>query len=173
MHSNSMLRADRFFARLIAFECECPNCGKLVFSDQDERSLPTRLKTPGLKRGVARQRPYSKAVWKLVWNPFSQRLRCPWCRNTYVAGLVLYPMKLGGPRPVDAPPDTAPTKRQLLELRRRAGGWFADKDYHKGQEVNLVIDSDCRCPKNGWAPSCPIHGDPAQGAPPGTPPLSA
>jgi hypothetical protein len=160
MHRPTNPWPDRFFARLDRFECECPNCGKLIFSDQDERSLPTRLKTPGMKRGAARQHPYNKAVWKLTWNPFTQRLRCPWCRNSFVAGLLLYPMKLGGPRPVTPPPDTTPTKRQLLELRRRASGWFASADYHRGDEVNLVIDAECICPEHEWAPRCPVHGNP-------------
>jgi len=164
MHRSTMLPSDRFFARLDRFTCECPNCGRLIFSDQDERSLPARLKTPGNRRSAARQKAYNKSVWKLTWNPFSQRLRCPWCRNSFAAGLLLFPYKAGGPRPVHAPPDTVPTRRQLMELRRRASGWFAKAEYNQGQDVNLVIDDPCTCPEDGWAPMCPVHGDPGQGA---------
>jgi hypothetical protein len=157
MHRTRILPADRFFARVDKFECECPSCGRLLFSTERPPKA-SRLQSRGRQRGDIRETPRTASVWDLVWNPLSQRLRCPWCGIVYLIGLVAFPVKHGARRPLKAPPDTIPDKRQLLELRRRTGGWWAKAHYAEGQEVNLVVDEPCICPPNGWAVACPIHG---------------
>jgi hypothetical protein len=165
-HRRTVPPADRFFARLDKFECECPNCGQMIFTAHDDRTLPARLLGPDKRRHAAAL-PRNQSVWNLVWNPLAQRLRCPWCGIAYYAGLMLYPSKSGARRALAAPPDATPDKRQWLAIRRRAGGFFAKDTYIYGQNVNWVIDADCTCGEDTWAPACPIHGDPAQGAPAG------
>ena len=155
MHRTRMPPADRFFARIDKFECECPSCGRLLFStDRPPKSRRSRSRL----RGDIREAPRRPSVWDLVWNPLTQRLRCPWCDVPYLVGLVLYPVKHGARRPAKAPPDTIPNKRQLLELRRRTGGWGAKDTYANGAEVNLVVDNPCTCRPNTWDTACPVHG---------------
>jgi len=156
-HNHAMIPADRFFARLDKFVCECPSCGELLCAEEERHGRKRSLRTMSQRRSDARENPGVPAIWTLRWNPYTQRLWCPWCRNSFVAGLMLYPMKLGGPRPTSAPPDTIPTKRQLLALRRQAGGFFAEQVFHRGDEVNLVIDADCTCPEGEYNPRCLIH----------------
>ena len=163
-HVPTMLPADRFFARLDRFECECPSCGNLILSSFDERSGPARLQSIGQRRGAARRTPHNVSVKALVWNPLSQRLACPFCGKSYYAGLVLYPAPPSRPQAIAPPADAIPTRRQLAELRRRTGGWWAEQAYKPGEPVNLIIDSPCICPPKGWAVVCPVHGDPAHGA---------
>lgn len=146
-----VLPADRFFARLDKFECECPSCGSIIFAGRTPRT-----------RSAARLQPDSPSVWKLTYNPNSQRLRCPHCNLTYIVGLLAYPVPHHR-RSLEAPPDTVPTSRQWMEMRKQGGGWFVRKAYTLGEEVNLVVDSPCSCGPKSWAPTCPIHGDPAHG----------
>src|SRR5262245_11613887 len=112
--------STRFFARLERFQCACPSCGRLLTSQQDQGHLskhllaegakPTRQTTPAYRR---RARTIT-AARQLTWNPFTQRLTCPWCRACFVAGLLLYPVGQSG-RGADAPPDTVPTHAERQE----------------------------------------------------------
>lgn len=157
--------ADRFFARLDAFECECPSCGKLIFSSLHKRKLSVQLQQVAHLRQRARDSPKAKRVWQAVWNPYSQRLACPWCGRSFVAGLVLYPIRPHAPRPLDAPPDTIiPSLREYISQRRQAGGWYTRQLHRIGQDVNLGLTAPCSCPEHGWSVTCPVHGDPDQGA---------
>jgi hypothetical protein len=153
--------ADRFFARLDRFECECPSCGRLIFTSLDKHSLPMRLQERAHLRRDAATTPRSKRVWKSVWNPHSQRLACPWCHRSFVGGLMLYPVRPYVPRPVNAPPDTVPNDHERAEMieRRKAGGWRSRRYQQAGQHVNLAVTSPCSCGE-GWTMTCPIHGDP-------------
>jgi len=76
----------------------------------------------------------------------------------YLIGLVAFPVKHGARRPLNAPPDTIPDKQQLLELRQRAGGWWANQAYENGGEVNLAVDEPCTCKPGGWDTGCAVHG---------------
>jgi hypothetical protein len=147
--------ADRFFARIDKFECECPSCGRLISSALDKRN-PTRA-TAEARQLQART---NKRIWDSVWNPHSQRLACPWCRKSFVAGLLLYPVKPHGGRPLDAPPDVALTSRELAVMRQRAQGWYVRQLYRAGQHVNQAVMTPCSCPEPGWSVTCPLHGDP-------------
>jgi hypothetical protein len=149
--------ANRCFARLDKFECECPNCGHLISTLGDRRPQPTR--------STARRRSKHRSAWALLWNPYTQRLTCPWCDKSFHCGVVLFPIKPGQRRVLVAPSDTTLTPRHELEQRQQVGGWYAQKVHEPGDPVNLVLDRPCSCPDRGWAPSCPVHGDPAHGAP--------
>lgn len=162
-HVPTVPPADRFFARLDRFECECPSCGRVIFTVINNRTLPARLQAPAHLRRDAKQLPKSKRILQAAWNPFTQRLTCPWCGRAYVAGLMLYPLNLHvySQKALDAPPDTVPTSRQLAEMRRRAGGWHARQLYQAGEHVNQAVLTPCSCGE-GWNVRCPVHGDPEQ-----------
>lgn len=156
--------ADRFFARLDAFECECPSCGRLIFCSLNKHSLGVQLQNLAHLRRDAQHMPKARRIWELVWNPHSQRLACPWCGRSYIAGLMLYPVRPHAQRPLDAPPDTVPGPRELAQLRRKAGGWHARALHQTGQHVNQAVTSPCSCgaAAEGWSVTCPVHGDPDQ-----------
>jgi hypothetical protein len=157
--------ASRFFARLDKFACECPACGGLITSNYDTRDTPLRLSTMGQRRGAIKQRPGDQSIQHLVWNPHTQRLRCPHCYKVCTLGLLAYDHapSAGQYQPLNVQPaDTVPDRRQRLELRQAGGGWWAEQAYAPGDEVNLVVTNPCSCPRKGWAASCPVHGDPAQ-----------
>jgi len=156
-HVPSMPPNNRFFARLDRFECECPSCGELLFTMHDARRHPGWRHTNHRRRALAAEKPRSPSIRDMVFNPVTQRLRCPFCRSTYAVGIVAYPIHPGGYLR-EEPSDTRPTKRQRMEMRRAAGGFFIDKDNRSSDEVNLAIDGDCSCPEKGWVPSCRVHG---------------
>ena len=174
-----MLPADRFFARLEKFQCACPSCGRLLTSHQDQGNLSQHLLAAGQALPSAKYRKRMrtvKSIQYLTWNPFTQRLTCPWCNRAFVAGLILYPVKPGGLRPQDPPPDVEPTIRERQELARRdrmeqsrlAGGYYADHVWAPGEPVNVHVDQPCSCPPRGWASDCPVHGssqEPVEGGP--------
>lgn len=153
--------ADRFFARLEKFECECPNCGRLIFASLDRKDLPSRLQSTAHLRRDGRMTPHSKRIWNLVWNPYTQRLACPWCHKAFMAGLLLFPVAPRIHRQLDPPPDVDPTAREWAEIRRKASGWYA-RELHarEDQHVNRMVTSPCSCPERGWVVTCPVHGDP-------------
>lgn len=149
----------RCFARIDRFECACPHCGRLIWAGIDKHYLPKRLQGTARARAVAKQRPTSRGVWSLVWNPYSQRLRCPWCEHSFTVGLVFYPNPAGETRTTVPPPDCAPNAAELAEMRRLGGGWFADKARKWDDPANVVVSRGCSCPRLGVDPYCPLHGD--------------
>lgn len=153
--------ADRFFARLDKFECECPNCGKLIYSAMDRRAHTVRQQTLS-KRQAVRLAPTSRRLYDSVWNPCSQRLKCPSCGAAYMAGLLLHPVPRSQQRLVDPPPDVIPTARELAVSRQKAQGWHTAARYVAGEHVNVVVVTPCSCPLKGWVVSCAVHGDPEQ-----------
>src|SRR5215510_4119416 len=161
-HVPSMIPSTRIFARLDKFECECPSCGQIIRTTHNAENLPARLKSIGQQRGAARLRPKSPAIEALVWNPYSQRLRCPWCDAAWVCGLMVYPVKPGMWRVRQPPPDAHPNKRELAQLRHATGGWWAEQEYVRESHVNLVVDQPCSCPPGEQLASCPIHGASSQ-----------
>lgn len=159
-HARTSPPADRFFARLDRFECECPHCGKLIYSAMDRRAHTVRMQALR-RRQKDRLSPRSRRLRHAVWNPCTQRLACPWCGKVYVAGLLLYPGPSSPRQPLEPPPDVVPTAREIAVSRLKAGGWYASQRYERGGEVNVAVESPCSCPLKGWSATCPVHGDPA------------
>lgn len=151
--------ADRFWARVDRFACECPACGYVISAALKE--APGPLRTAQARRHSGRAAVSSKArKWhQQVYNPLTARCCCPACRRVWAVGLVLYPV---APRCLSRQPsDTKPTWRQLLDLRQRAQGFLAEQAIKGDQPVNIAAVLECTCPevKGGWAPACPVHGD--------------
>ena len=114
-------RATRFFARPIAFDLECPHCGKVYL---------VRMREPG---------PH--------WDPKTARFKCTekTCGRAYVIGIVAWPVKPG--RVANATPeDQVPGPRQLAQMRREGGGWWladeAAQRYARPSETNLTLEED-------------------------------
>jgi hypothetical protein len=154
-----MLPSRRCFARIDRFECECPNCGRLIFTGIDRRFLPKRLANMPRARGVAKQRPRASSVLRLFWNPYTQRMQCPFCEKVYTLGLLLYPVKGRGRRVAQPAPDVEPTPAEVAEMRRLAGGWFVKRVRLPEEHANQVVTAECCCPEYSTAPSCPLHGE--------------
>jgi hypothetical protein len=155
--------ADRFFARIERFQCACPSCGRLLNSTQDQGHLARHFKHSKEARTTDKYRKRARTVTaasQLTWNPYTQRLRCPWCRYQFVVGLLVFPVGDGlkGSGAFDPPPDVAPTRSERLELRRLAGGYCAEESYAYGAPVNHYVPAPCSCPEKGWIVSCPVHG---------------
>lgn len=156
-HVPTMPPATRFFARVDRFEAECPNCGRIIATQHTRgRELPHdwRRDAQGYRRPRIKQ-----TRRRLIWNPVSQRLACPWCQKTYLVGLLLYPVTYGMWRLMEPPPDAVPDRRQYAEIRRRAQGWYRTMLAKQDQEVNLVVDGGCRCQDGELEDArCPVHG---------------
>jgi len=177
---SAMPPSSRFWARLDRFECECPSCGQVMTPGTDDRRAPKRLATIGRRRGAARHNPKRSSVDALVWNPYSQRVKCMYCHCCFHAGLVLYPVRNGMYRIRVPPEDTVPDKRQALELRRaQGGGWYAVQPHIRdarrvlANSVNVYVDQGCTCPMFGYSGTCPIHGLPTAATPPASTPADA
>lgn len=154
--------ADRFFARLDKFEAECPNCGRLIFVARDKRAY-TGQQRPLSYREAKRLAPHSRRRVNTVWNPVTQRMKCPWCNTAYVCGLIAYPAPRGVRYLLDVPPDVKLEAREIAVSRLKAGGWWAAQAYERGQHVNVAVETPCSCPPRGWLAHCAVHGDPALG----------
>jgi hypothetical protein len=160
-HVAQLPAASRFFARIDRFECECPSCGQIILSSRQARGYDLdRLKSPSEQRAAAKLLPQNRSVRRLIYNPLTQRLKCPHCNTSYTVGLLLYPLHHGGRyRPVQ-PPDTIPSRREMAELRRYAGGWWLNQQRKQDDPVNQVVDNPCRCQPQAWVPGCPVHDVP-------------
>jgi hypothetical protein len=123
------LRAQRLFARALAFDLECPYCG-LVY----------RI------RATTNPRTY---------NPRTAIFYCngkAGCRRSYVIGLLVWP-KGRGAGAGTPPTDQVPGPRQLAQLRQEAGAWWMTDEYkHKGRPdpTNLTGEDDRLAPENPY-----------------------
>ena len=149
----------RCFARIDRFECECPSCGRLIFAGIDKSFLPKRLADASRARAAAKQRPRAESVLRLFWNPYTQRLCCPWCDHVYTLGLLFYPVKTKGRRITRPAPDTEPTAAEVAEMRRLAGGWWVKGGKAPEEYANQHVTAECRCPEQATASDCPLHGE--------------
>lgn len=129
-------QTDRLFARIRAFDLECPNCADVFVID---KTTPAAIFTR--RHG---------------------RFTCPRCRMVYAVGVILYPVtRSAGPQ--IPPPDWTPTPRQALALRQGITGHLAAPDNRKGWKDphNVVIHEKCTCLLVGRAlvthPTCPVH----------------
>lgn len=166
---------DRIFGRIERFQCACPSCGRLLTSTQDQGHLAKHMLAAGEKpseqlpshRYRKRMRTV-KSVQYLTWNPYNQRMTCPWCNRVFAVGLLFYPVTPGSPLRSDPPIDVVPTPRERQELERRerieqarlAGGSYLEEVWRGGDPVNLYVPAGCLCPPRGWASDCPLHGSP-------------
>lgn len=148
----------RCFARIDRFECECPHCGRLIFAGIDKRFLPKRLQDMARARAAAKQRPRAESVLRMFWNPYTQRLCCPWCDHVFTLGLVFYPVGKRSKRIVAPAPDVEPTPAEVAEMRRLAGGWFVRGGKAPTDYANQIVTAECSCPPQGTDPGCPLHG---------------
>jgi hypothetical protein len=152
----------RCFARIDRFECECPHCGRLIFAGIDKRFLPSRLADTARARAAAKQRPKAESILRLFWNPYTQRLCCPWCDHVYTLGVVFYPARRRGRRITQPAPDTEPTPAEVAEMRRLAGGWFVQGGKTSRlahlAHANLLVTAECSCVSGGTDPACLLHG---------------
>mgnify|MGYP001614251900 CR=1 FL=1 len=111
----------RFFARLSAFDLECPICGQLIQvgkgkPDNSRYNKVLSLITcygPGLGRGG----------------------------HQFLVGIVAWPLR-DGPRLKGRPADQRPDKRQLSIIRQWARGVWARTKKHRGQESLNQIEPD-------------------------------
>ena len=132
--------------------------------------MPTVPHMPPASRFFARLDKFECACpscGRLIFNGLDarqlpKRLRCPWCFAVFIAGLLLYPVRPGTPRPTDAPPDARPDAHERAEMRRLGEGYFLDSRWEPEQPVNLFVTRPCSCPPGAWTVTCPVHGDPAQ-----------
>ena len=124
------LGATRFFARLIAFDLECPRCGK-VFSIR-------RLNRHKLA-AVALDESYH------TWNPTTARFTCTGkdgCQKVFVLGMLAWePSK--GARSSAVPEDQVPTHQQLAELRAEGQGqWMPHHNTGRFSTTNITNSAE-------------------------------
>jgi hypothetical protein len=154
-----MVPSRRCFARIDRYECACPHCGRLIFAGIDGKFLPKRLVENNRARAAAKARPRAKSVAALFWNPYTQRLVCPWCERVYTVGLLFYPVQDRGRKVTQPAPDTEPTATEVAEMRRLAGGWFVKRVQLPGDHANLHVQAECSCQDGGTDPACLLHGE--------------
>lgn len=152
--------AQRFFARVDRFECECPSCGRLIESAREAPSTGKRLRTISRRRQRAAATPLVPSIRRLRWNPALQRLCCPHCTRVFQVGLLLYPVTSSDRGRLLAPSDVRMTPADRLRVRARGGGYLLHGSHRPGDPVNLYAEDGCRCPETGWSRVCPVHGDP-------------
>lgn len=105
------LGATRFFARLIAFDLECPRCGKVF---RVRRLNRTKLADMALDEG------------RHTWNPSTARFACTGkdgCQKVYVLGMLAWDPSRGQ-RAQATPRDQVPTFRQAAEMRAEGQGQY-------------------------------------------------
>lgn len=124
------LGATRFFARLIAFDLECPRCGK-VFSVR--RLNRHKMATVSLDEAAH------------TWNPTTARFACvgkDGCQKQYVLGMLAWdPPK--GARAAHIPMDQVPTYRQLADLRADGQGqWMPHQSAGRMDSSNIAITDE-------------------------------
>lgn len=125
------LGATRFFARLIAFDLECPRCGKIF-----------RIRR--LNRNKLSARAVDRAA-NHTWNPTTARFTCTdrdGCQKEYVLGMLAWDPPRGA-RSKALPTDQVPTHRQLAELRAEGQGqWMPHVNQGRMSSSNLAITDE-------------------------------
>jgi predicted RNA-binding Zn-ribbon protein involved in translation (DUF1610 family) len=118
-----LARSQRFFARLLAFDLECPHCGEVAQVRQQLRGR------------------------RSAWEPQTARYVCPGCQYVYILGIVAWPTQRGGARQGAATPaDQVPSPRQLGSLRKEGGGWWlppeARQRFARPTTTNVTLEQD-------------------------------
>ena len=121
-------RAQRFFARPLSFDMECPHCGD-VYSIRMAGARKSHTKDPN-------------------WDTLTARFTCTntACARSYVLGIVAWPI-IASPRVASSPPmDQVPSPRQLAQMRKEGGGWWMPEEegqrYQRPHETNLTTELD-------------------------------
>lgn len=124
------LGATRFFARLIAFDIECPRCGKVF---RVRRANRHKLSAVALDES------------EHTWNPTTARLVCTGkdgCQKEYILGVLAWDPPRGA-RAGALPPDQVPTHRQLAELRQEGQGhWMPNHSQGRLDPSNIAITDE-------------------------------
>lgn len=127
------LGATRFFARLIAFDLECPRCGKVF-----------RIRRLNRHKLAARALDESEHTW----NPTTARFTCTGkdgCQKEYVLGVLAWdPPK--GARANALPTDQVPTHRQLAGMRQDGQGQWMPH-HHAGRMTTSNITNEAERPE--------------------------
>ena len=133
------LGATRFFARLIAFDLECPRCGK-VFQIR-------RLNKHKLAGYALDPDPQSnREILHHTWNPTTARFTCTGkdgCQKQFILGMLAWePGK--GARGTAIPLDQVPTYRQVGELRAEGQGHWMDFESKGRLSTSNITNSEER-----------------------------
>jgi hypothetical protein len=143
------LPGDRFFARILTLELECPACGQ-VYSHTGLNPKRRHGKPPARSKQEG-------------WNSRIGRFCCSSCQTVFLLGVVAYRPKPSGIRNA-IPEDWQPTLRQALAL---AGEIPSVVQYeprvYAADARNIVITQPCSCIDTAdggrWThPACPVHG---------------
>src|SRR5262245_19799030 len=128
-------RTSYCYARVLAFNLQCPACG----------TVDAVRQVAGRRSRVKRQSHYD-------W--LRSRWRCPSCRRWFAIGLAIWPVRRAGNRPQGGgwPVDTMPTGIQLAEnLGLHGLSFSATRGWH--DPVNVV----CFCGDGDHVDDCPLH----------------
>lgn len=131
---------DRFYARVHAFDAACPACGYLIRA--------------GAAQGT-----------KGVYSANIAQAQCPGCRKSFIVGLLLWPIAVGGGqrgRHPTRPADQLPGPRERLAYRNQAGGWWPKTSIKRTRaETSNVAGPEedaCTCAPGGTVnPTCKLH----------------
>jgi hypothetical protein len=124
------------FARPIAFDLACPNCGTVD--------------------SVGHGRPW----WKRPDNfdRFMSRWECRSCRRVFAIGLAIWPVRRAGNRPHFSnrrPVDTIPNRERLEALRALRGLSMWDT---RGWRDPVNVVCSCEDPEQNPLSDCSVHG---------------
>lgn len=121
-------KSQRFFARLVSFDLECPHCGDVYT----------------VRIGASRKRGKRDPNW----DPWTARFLCTnkECHRSYVLGILAWPI-ISAPHVASTPPaDQVPNPRQLAQLRKDGGGWWLEEGegqrYPRPLETNLTTEEE-------------------------------
>jgi ribosomal protein S27AE len=135
------LDADRFFARLKAFDLACPRCGHVYIVGKSHKTFKPRL----------------------------GRWECSQCGLTLMLGILAWPVRERDT--LRQPADQIPDYREMLAIRKLSGGFLKIDKYENkvGSQVNLTLREGCRCEVSTSPyssvkrtivhPKCPLHSD--------------
>lgn len=149
------LRAlPRVFGRPLAFDCECPACGRVYV---------VRL------AGGARRRSLRRGA-EDPWNVRSSTLTCWDCGRVWIVGLAMWEPSRNVRRPA-LPRDQVPNRDQLQQLRdlRQQGGAILAGTVETDNQTRPIrtnLAPECTCARldrplqhlRKHDPQCPIHG---------------
>jgi hypothetical protein len=114
-------RSPRFFARPIAFDCECPQCGRLFLVGPARRDNDD----------------YNRVTGELHCR-LNVRKGVPGCGRTFLMGMVAWNLTTSQKRA--RPADHRPNHRQLAELRQATQGIWAKGFKSRGDPINTIQD---------------------------------
>lgn len=115
--------SPRYFARPIAFDCECPQCGRLF------------LVGPGRRDNDDYNRVTSELTCRL-----NTRKGVPGCGRRFLMGMVAWNLSTSTKKARAG--DQRPNPRQLAELRQAGRGIWARMRKTRGDQLNTIQEID-------------------------------